>query len=113
MKTRINRKNNPERVPSSRRKLPHIYADTNRLDEKLIRILEGGDERMTVYVYRAKDDHTVPPYLRKCHPYTNLEADIRDEYGGGEYAIIIRRGETMIFSGVMAIGVPLNWRPRK
>ena len=100
-------------VPPRKRKLPSIYNDSNHLDEKLIEILHEGDHRTTVYVYRAEDDRPVPPYLFKCHPFVGLEDRIRDEYGGGEYAVYIRRGESMMLSGIVAIGVPLNWQPRK
>jgi hypothetical protein len=33
---------------------------------------------------------------------------LRDEHGGGEFAVFFRRGETVVLSGAIAIGVPLN-----
>ena len=112
MQKGANMRNQARKVLPRKRRLPHIYADTNRLDENLMRILDEEDERLTVYVYRARHDWPVSPYLRKCHPYSELEADIRDDYGAGQYAIIIREGQTMIFSGTMAIGVPQGWRAK-
>jgi hypothetical protein len=55
----------------------------------------------------------VPPFLFKCYPFPSLEDRIQNEYGAGEYAIVIRRGEAMRLSGIVAIGVPLNWQPKK
>lgn len=103
----------PETPSPRKRRLPNIYDGHHRLDEKLLEILGGYDPKTQVYVYRAKDDWPVPPYLFKCCPFPRLEHRIRDEYGSGQYAIIIRRGEAMILSGTIGIEVPMNWQPKR
>ena len=114
MKTRTIDKKKAKKAPKRRRKLPGLYAGNDHRDEKYLDILYSGDQRQKVYVYEAVDDWPVPPYLFTCFPFERLEDRIRDEYGAGEYAIIIRKGDgTMLFSAVVSIGVPLNWQPRK
>lgn len=114
MNTRTIRKKRPKKAQKRRRKLPGLYAGNDRRDEKYLDFLYSGDQRLKVYVYEAVDDWPVPPFLFDCYPFPELEDRIRDEYGAGEYAIMIRRGDgTMLFSAILAIGVPLNWQPRK
>jgi hypothetical protein len=33
---------------------------------------------------------------------------LRDEHGGGKFKILVRKGRTMVLSGFISIGVPLN-----
>jgi hypothetical protein len=37
-----------------------------------------------------------------------LRAMLRDEHGGGKFKILVRKGRTMVLSGFISIGVPLN-----
>lgn len=99
-----------DKIRRRKRPLPDIYAENDRLHQKFMKILNECDPRVTVYVYRAQDSYAVPPYLLKCCPYWNLEGDIIKGYGSGEYALYIRRGETMILSGIITVEAPLNWR---
>jgi len=93
-----------------KRPLPDIFAEGSSMHEKFKHILNDCDPDVTVYVYRAQDGYAVPPYLDKCCPYWDLESDIVKKYGSGDYAIYMRRGETMILSGIIAVEAPLNWR---
>ena len=108
MKTPKNKAKSPKKKPKRRRKLPYVYTGDYHLEEKLLGLLHAGDQRLTVYVYRAKDGRLIKPYIRKCCPYEGLVEDIRDEYGSGQYAIIIR-GKTMVFAGIIGIEAPIGW----
>ena len=87
-----------------KRPLPYIY-NWERLAACFYELLYEEDHRLTLYVYRASEDgYVVRPWLHKCHPFWNLESFIRDEFGPGDYAIYIRRGETMLVAGIIGIG---------
>ena len=111
MNTRTINKKSTRKAPKRRRKLPYIHTGDYRLEDKLMGILHEGDFGTIVYVYRAKDSSLIPPFLFKRHPFPGLLGYIRDEYGSGEYAIIIRRGTTMIFSGITGIEAPIGYKP--
>ncbi len=97
-----------ENIGRRKRPLPHIYVN-ERLAERFYQILFDEDDRLTVYIYRASEDGCViKPKLYKCHPFSGLESYIRDNFGGGSYAIYIRQGETMRLAGIISIGVPLK-----
>ena len=111
-KTPKNRAKSPKKKPKRRRKLPALYAGNDRRDEKFLDFLDSGDQELTVYIYRSKDHRPIGSHICQCYLFRELEDFIRDEFGGGEYAIMIRRnGGAMLFSAVVSIGVPLNWQP--
>ena len=69
--------------------------------------------RQTVYIYRLrKSGKAEKPYLDKCTGYfdsdSELFAYIRDQYGSGEFRILIRDGSTMVFSGEIGIEKPIS-----
>jgi len=45
-------------------------------------------------------------------PFPGLFEWLRDELGGGDFHIMIRRGKRMELSGVISIGAPVAWRGR-
>ena len=81
----------------------------NRLDE----ILYRADDGLTVYVYRVdKRGRRQGSYLLRTHPYPGLLDTLRDQYGGGDFSILIRDGNTMVLSGTFGIEGDRN-RPQK
>jgi len=77
--------------------------------EKLFDILEQERPDQTVYVYRVDFlGRVVKPYLLKTFPYAGLPDSLRDDYGGGDFRVMIREGRTLIFSGVISIDSPLR-----
>lgn len=57
-----------------------------------------------VYVYRLDSlGQVVLPYLLKCRPLPHIPELLRDQYHGGKFKVMIRRGRTMILSGQIAI----------
>jgi len=96
---------------SGRRKrpLPYIPGSSDRLAERFVQILceYEGDPRSRMYIYRASPDgYAIRPAIMKCHVFDHLEEFIRDRFGGGDYAIYVRLGETMLIAGIISIGVP-------
>jgi len=60
-----------------------------------------------MYIYRAtKDGYAIRPAILKCHVIERVEEYIRDRFGGGDYAIYIRLGETMLIAGIISIRTP-------
>jgi hypothetical protein len=92
---------NPTQKPARQRRLPDIDNSSSRLDEKLVAILDGGDPKTQIYVYRAQNDWPVPPYLFKCSPRPDLTHHIRTTCG-------IRCVSRIILSGTIEIDVPIN-----
>ncbi|MCH8862655.1 MAG: hypothetical protein IID51_09105 [Proteobacteria bacterium] len=117
MKTLKNKPKSPKKkaksakkAPKRKRKIPYVYTGDYHLEEELTAILYKGDQRLTVYVYRAKDGRLIKPFIRKCCPYEGLVGDIRDEFGSGQYAIFIR-GKAIIFTGIIGVETPIGWVP--
>ena len=87
--------------------MAHIYGDDRRM-EKFYGLLSDGDPRLRLYVYRFVGGKIVKPYLPSGPVIERAEDFIRDEFGGGGFYIIIRRGKTIELAGDIAIGLPLN-----
>ncbi len=85
---------------------PLEYA-VNDVWDRLYEILLNsiGDE--TVYVYRL-DEHGVPvtPFLLKCSAEPDLPSVLKQQFGGGAFRLLIRRGKVLIFSGGICIADP-------
>jgi len=69
--------------------------------------------RQTVYVYRLfNSGKTQKPYLFKSTGYFDSDSELfsylRDEFGRGEYRVLIRDGSTMVYSGEIGIEKPIN-----
>ena len=71
---------------------------------KLYEILSEGDLDLVVYVYcldaRGKRQK---PYLWRTYPHDELLDTLRDEYGGGEFYIMIRDGNQMVLSAPYSV----------
>ena len=77
-------------------------------DEKnwshLHKILNQEDIDLDVYVYRLDSrGRRQKPYLLRTYPYHGLLETLRDDYGGGDFSILIRDGRTMVFAGEFII----------
>ncbi len=84
---------------------------SDRLMDQLFRILEESDPRVRVYAYRMIGGRPIKPAVYKGEPFPDLLLGIlQQEQGGGEFHLLIRRGETMLLSGVVLIFPPV---PRK
>ncbi len=67
------------------------------------------DWDQTVYVYRVgATGKTIKPYLAKWGMHAGLLDSIRDEFGSGEYHLMIRQGKTMLFTGTIGVERPLR-----
>lgn len=70
-------------------------------------ILNKDDEDSLVYVYRVREDgKPTCPFILRCRPYPGLLDFLGDEYGGGNFRVLIRRQRHMIFSGKIGIDSP-------
>jgi len=78
--------------------------------ERLFRILDQDDWEQTVYIYRLDSSgRKITPFLAKWGMHAGLLDSLRDEFGSGEYYLMIRQGKTMIFTGIIGVQRPLNW----
>ena len=93
-----------------RRTIPYIFGN-DRLDELLFQLLDDPDPQLRAYVYRMENDQKVRPALFIGAPFDSLISWLRDEHGGGDFHILIRRGKRMELSGIMCIGVLLRTSP--
>ncbi|WP_425408225.1 hypothetical protein [Hyphococcus sp.] len=84
-----------------------IFED-HELTTKFFNLTDNATEQDRCYVYRIDNGKPLRPALIKCVPYPELLDDLRDEYGGGDFQVMIRRGETMILSGKLCIAEPLR-----
>lgn len=84
-----------------------IFAD-DRLACQFFNLIEDPDPRNRFYAYRLRDGRPLRPALLKGAPYPALFDDLRDEHGGGDFQIMIRRGSVMLLSGLLRIAAPLR-----
>jgi hypothetical protein len=83
-------------------------ADTRTWD-RLYRLLAEDDPDQLVYGYRVDaTGNAIKPYLFCWLMHDNLIDNIRDQYGGGEYRLLIRKGRQMVFSGIIGLAAPLR-----
>lgn len=77
--------------------------------DRLWTCLEEADGASVAYVYRLDaSGNTQKPYLLRYPAWPTLPSILRDEHGGGDFKILIRRGRKMVFSGKISVGVPLS-----
>lgn len=79
-----------------------IFAN-ERLESLLWQILDEGGPEYRVYVYRVVHGQAVTPAMWKGGPFPDLLDYLRDQRGGGEFRILIRRSDRMILSGRIRI----------
>ena len=74
------------------------------VEENLFVHLFNENEKQTLYVYRiGPDGRLIKPYLLQTSPYEQVLDRLRDEYGGGDFRIMIRQGRVMVFRGDIAV----------
>lgn len=73
-------------------------------------LTENATEQDRCYVYRIEDGKPLRPAIIKSVPYPELFDNLRDQHGGGDFQVMIRRGETMLLSGKLCIAKPINKR---
>jgi len=77
--------------------------------ERFYRLLAQDDWEQTVYVYQVdRSGKVIKPYLAKWGMHAGLLDSLRDEFGSGEYYLMIRQGKTMVFTGTIGVERPLN-----
>ena len=77
--------------------------------ERFYRLMAQDDWEQTVYVYRVdRLGRTITPYIAKWGMHAGLLDSLRDEFGTGEYHLMIRQGNTMIFTGTIGVECPLR-----
>lgn len=86
-----------------------IFSD-NDLHERFFHLLEWVDERDRLYVYRLQNDEAIKPAIIKGTPFPELLDVLRDTHGGGEFRVMIRRGEKLLLAGRIAVAAPLRSR---
>ena len=73
-------------------------------EEDLFVHLMRENAEQTLYVYRVGPaGNLIKPYLLCTSPWPDLLETLRDEYGGGDFRIMIREGRAMIFRGDIAV----------
>ncbi len=76
-----------------------------RMWNRLWVLLAEDDWDQTVYVDQVdRSGRTLKPFLAKWPVHSDLIESIRDEFGAGEYHLMIRQGKTMRFTGTIGIG---------
>ncbi len=84
-------------------------ASETRKWERLYKLLDQDDCEQTVYVYRVDSSRRkITPFLAKWGMHAGLLDSLRDEFGTGEYHLMIRQGKTMVFTGTIGVQRPLN-----
>lgn len=77
---------------------------SDKVWERLWKVLETSDEGTTVYVYRLDfNGNTIKPCLLKCEAWPELLYMLRDDHGGGQFKLLIRKKRLMVFSGEINI----------
>ena len=72
---------------------------------RLYALLAQDDWDQTVYIYRVgRLGRKIKPFLAKWAMHSDLIEGIRDEFGAGEFHLMIRHGKTMLFTGTIALG---------
>ena len=81
-----------------------MRSDTKTWD-KLWTVLDQDDPSQTVYGYRVDQaGQAIKPYLFCWSGHSGVVEGIQRKYGPGEYRLLIRKGQDMIFSGYILIG---------
>jgi hypothetical protein len=91
----------------------NIFSDNNvrdNLDEKFYRCLNSTNDRDRLYVYRLRDNQPERPAMLRglTLPFSNLEEFLQQEYGGGTFLVMFRRGDKMLLTGRIGIAPPRN-----
>ena len=75
--------------------------------DRLEYIMSEENYERVVYTYRlGLQGKPIKPYLTKLFADRNLLNTLRDDFGGGEFRLMIREGRKLIFSGEISIYSP-------
>ena len=85
-----------------RKRAPCIYSN-DRLLEQFWNLIHTPHWRDCMYVYRIVNEVPIKPALYAGTPFPWVEETLRDEHGGGDFLVMIRRGETMLLAGEIGI----------
>jgi len=78
-----------------------------RMWERLYGLLAQDDWDQTVYVYRVDTaGKKIKPFLAKWRMHADLLYSLRDDFGSGEFHLMIRQGNTMLFTGTIGVESP-------
>lgn len=84
--------------------MPRTFAFNFEVWDRLISTLYESRGHWVAYVYRLdRDGRAVRPYLTRCEASKDLPMMRRDEFGGGEFEILIRQGRRLKFAGRIAV----------
>ena len=101
----------PAKKSRKRRVFPELTLNIHR-EEKLNALLDDTDPRLRVYIYHAANGKRVGKafYIGSPVSFRQLLDYLRDDIGGGDFHIMIRRSKKMEISVLMSVGVPLRFR---
>jgi hypothetical protein len=84
-----------------------IYS-SDRLEGRLLRLLDEQNPRDRVYVYRLDGERKIKPAVFKGRPFPELEDYLSAKYDGGDFYLMIRRGTTLQIAGTIRLATPLS-----
>ena len=77
--------------------------------ERLYKLIAQDDWEQTVYIYRVDGaGRKIKPFRAKWGMHAELLNSLRDDFGSGEYHLMIRQGNTMLFTGTIGVERPLR-----
>jgi hypothetical protein len=87
-------------------KIRNIFGNDRR-DDRLHQLLHAADERDRMYVTRLNNDgDPVGDPILNCTPFPELFPYLRDNFGGGDFRIMIRRRRVLLLAGAISIASP-------
>ena len=81
---------------------PPMFSD-NRHGARFMELMDDPDERLRLYVYRWENNCTVKPAIYIGPLFEDIFEYLQDKHDGGEFNIMVRRGETMLLSELVRI----------
>jgi hypothetical protein len=85
-----------------RKRAPYIYTN-DRLHEQFMDLIYGPGLRDRMYVYRIVNETPTKPALYVGTPISWIEEHLQRDHGGGDFLVMIRRGEKMMLVGEIGI----------
>lgn len=80
-----------------------------RVWNRLCALLYTQASQFQVYVYRsAPNGQSIGGFIWKGPPCPGLPEVLRDEFRGGDFRVLIRKGRRMVFSGNISVAPPRN-----
>ncbi len=80
-----------------------------RIWNRLWTLLYTSSSYLQVYVYRsALNGQSIGGYIWKGSVCPELPEVLRDEFQGGDFRVLIRKGRRMVFAGNISVERPRN-----